>query len=71
MALYIITDTYDKADGKFGSGCGNVGLIDCHYVFGDLLEKVLVDFLPLIITDFENWREIRDIVNNLRAFNDF
>ena len=68
---YTIADTYDKADGKFGSVWGNVALVDCHYVFDNLLDKVLVDSLPLIITDFEKWKAIRDMVNEVRAFNDY
>ena len=68
---YTIANTFNKSDGKFGSVWGNVALIDCNYVFDNLLDKTMADAAPLFIFDHSKWKEIRDMVDETRAYNDY
>ena len=62
---FTIADTFDQAKGKFGAVWGNVALVDCHYLYNQVLSTVARDSLPLIITDFQRWREINEMINEI------
>ena len=49
---FTIADTFDQANGKFGAVWGNVALVDCNYLFDQVLTTIARDSLPLIFTDF-------------------
>ena len=66
-----IADTFDQANGKFGAVWGNVALLDCHYLFDQVLNTIARDSLPLIIVDFQKWREINQMINEIKDYNDY
>jgi hypothetical protein len=68
---FTIADTFDQANGKFGAVWGNVALVDCNYLFDQVLVTLARDSLPLIITDFTRWREINEMINEVQAYNDY
>ena len=68
---YTIADTYQAPNGKFSLFFSNAAMVECSYVFSDLVSALIYNAQPLKESDEERYDEIvgllEEIASHLKA----